>query len=68
MPVTEDDGSVICIITELDTLQVVNEKPELTFVTAGDNITPEVATVKPETPATRLIKMIEDFHIIRLPV
>jgi CBS-domain-containing membrane protein len=60
MPVTGDDGSVICIITELDILQALNERPELTRVTAGDNITPEVATVKLETPATKLIKMIED--------
>jgi CBS domain-containing protein len=68
MPVTEDDGTIIGIITELDILRAVNERPELTHVTAGDNITPEVATVKPETPATKMIKMMEDFHIIQLPV
>ena len=50
MPVTEDDGTIIGIITELDILRAVNERPELTRVTAGDNITPEVATVKPKTP------------------
>ena len=68
MPVTEDDATVIGIITELDILRAFNERHELTRVTAGDNITPEVATVKPETPATKMIKMMEDFHIIRLPV
>jgi CBS domain-containing protein len=68
MPVTEDGGTVIGIITELDILRAVNKSPELTRVAAGDNITPEVATVKPETPATKMIKMMEDFHIIRLPV
>ena len=50
MSVTEDDGTVIGIITELDILRAVNERPELTRVTIGDNITPEFATVKPETP------------------
>ena len=68
MPVTEDGGTVIGIITELDILRAFNERPELTRVTTGDNITPEVATVKPETPATKTIKMMENFHIIRLPV
>ena len=68
MPVTEDDGTIIGIITELVILRAVNERPELTRVTAGDNITPEVASVKPETPATKMIKMMKDFHIIRLPV
>ena len=51
MPVTKDDG----IITELDILRAVNERSELTRVTAGDNITPEVATVKTETPTTKVI-------------
>ena len=57
MPVTEDGGTVIGIITELDILRAFNERPELTRVTAVDNITPEVATVKPETLATKMIKM-----------
>ena len=61
MPDTEDDGTVIGtvigIITELDILRAFNERHELTRVTAGDNITPEVATVKPETLATKMIKM-----------
>ena len=57
MPDTEDDGTVIGIITELDILRAFNEMPELTLVTAGDNITPEVATVKPKTLATKMIKM-----------
>jgi CBS domain-containing protein len=68
VPVTEEDATVIGIITELDILRAFNERSELTRVTAVDNITPEVATVKPETPATKIIKMMEDFHIIRLPV
>jgi CBS domain-containing protein len=68
MPVTEDDGTVIGIVTELDILRAVNEGHELARVTTGDIMTPEVATVKPETPITEMIKMMEDFHIIRLPV
>ena len=68
MPVTEADGTVIGIVTELDILRAVNEGHELARVTAGDIMTPEVATVKPETPITEMIKMMEDFHIIRLPV
>ena len=68
MPVTEDDGTVIGIVTELDILRAVNEGHELARVTAGDIMTHEVATVKPETPITEMIKMMEDFHIIRLPV
>jgi CBS domain-containing protein len=45
-----------------------DEGHELALVTAGDIMTSEVVTVKPETPITEMIKMMEDFHIIRLPV
>jgi CBS domain-containing protein len=68
MPVIEEDGTVIGIITELDILRVVNERSELARVTTGDIITPEVSTVKPETPITEVIKMMGIFHIIRLQV
>ena len=68
MPVTQDDGAVMGIITELDILRAVNERSELARVTTSDIITPEVSTVKPETPITEIIKMMEDFHIIRLQV
>ena len=68
MPVTEADGTVIGIVTELDVLRSVNEGHELARVTAGDIMTSEVVTVKPETPITEMIKMMEDFHIIRMPV
>jgi predicted transcriptional regulator len=68
MPITESDGTVIGIVTELDILKAVNDGKELSRTTAGDIMTPEVATIKPETPITEMIKIMEDFHIIRLPV
>jgi CBS domain-containing protein len=68
MPVTEIDGTVIGIVTEIDILRAVDEGHELARVTAGDIMTPEVVTVAPETPMTEMIKMMEEFHIIRLPV
>ena len=68
MPVTEEDATVIGIITELDILRAANKRPELTRVTAVDNIGSEVATVKPETLATKMIIMMGGFHITRLPV
>jgi CBS domain-containing protein len=68
MPVTEIDGTVIGIVTEIDILRAVDEGHELARVTAGDIMTPEVVTVAPETPMTEMIKMMEQFHIIRLPV
>jgi CBS domain-containing protein len=68
MPVTEENGKVIGIVTEIDILNALNEGRELSHINAGDIMTREVATVNPDTPITEMIKMMEEFHIIRLPV
>ncbi|MEK9629459.1 MAG: CBS domain-containing protein [Nitrospinota bacterium] len=68
MPVTGSDGSVIGIVTEIDILQAVNEGHELVKATAGEIMTKDVATVSSDTPMTEMIKIMKDFHIIRLPV
>ncbi|MBT3366502.1 MAG: CBS domain-containing protein [Nitrospina sp.] len=68
MPVTEEDGKVIGIVTEIDILKALNDGHELSHLNAGDIMTPDVATVNPDTPITEMIKMMEEFSIIRLPV
>jgi len=68
MPVTDSDGSVIGIVTEIDILRAVNEGHELASAKAQDVMTKNVATIGPDTPMTEMIKIMEDFHVIRLPV
>ena len=68
MPVTEEDGKVIGIVTEIDILKALNDGHELSHRNAGDSMTRDVATVNPDTPITDMIKMMEEFSIIRLPV
>ena len=68
MPVTEEDGKVIGIVTEIDILNAINDGKELSRTTASDIMTPEVVSANPDTPITEMIKMMEEFHIIRLPV
>lgn len=68
MPVTESDGRVIGIVTEIDILRAVNEGHEFASAKAQDVMTKNVATIGPDTSMTEMIKIMEDFHIIRLPV
>jgi CBS domain-containing protein len=68
MPVTESDGSVIGIVSEIDILQAVNEGHELSTTTAAEIMTKDVATANPDTPMTELIKIMEDLHVIRIPI
>lgn len=68
MPVTEDDGKVVGIVTEIDILKAINDGKELSRITASDIMSREVVTVNPETSITEMIKIMEEFQIIRIPV
>jgi CBS domain-containing protein len=68
MPVTKEDGKVIGIVTEIDILKALNEGKELSHINASDIMTLDVVTANPDTPITEMIAMMEEFHIIRLPV
>jgi len=68
MPVTGENGKLIGIVTELDILRAENEGKELIRTTAGDIMTKEVITARPDTPITEIIRLMEKFNIIRLPI
>lgn len=68
MPVTDDEGKVIGVVTELDILNAVLTGKELVKITAGDIMTPNPITVDVSTPLTELVKIMKEKNIIRLPV
>ena len=68
MPVTDDTGSVIGVITELDILNAVLAEKELVKITVGDIMTSNPVTVDVSTPITELVKIMKEKNIIRLPV
>jgi predicted transcriptional regulator len=68
MPVTDDEGTVIGVVTELDILNAVLGGKELVKITAGDIMTSDPVTVDVGTPLTELVKIMKEKNIIRLPV
>lgn len=68
MPVTDEEGKVIGVITELDILEAVLAGKELVKTTAGDLMTAEPITADVETPLTDIVKIMKQKNIIRLPV
>jgi predicted transcriptional regulator len=68
MPVTDQDGSVIGVITELDILGAVMAGKELVKITAGEIMTKKPATADVDTPLTDIVKIMEEKNIIRLPI
>jgi predicted transcriptional regulator len=68
MPVTDDEGTVIGVVTELDILNAVLGGKELVKITANDIMTSDPVTVDVSTPLTELVKIMKEKNIIRLPV
>jgi len=68
MPVTDDDGKVVGIITEIDLLNEIVEGKELEKTVASDIMTTEVISVNPDMNLSEIIKIMNEKKIIRVPV
>ncbi len=68
MPVTDDDGKVIGVVTEFDILAQLHKGKELTKINAGDIMVKNVLTVDVNTPVADVMKIMLDKDVIRVPV
>jgi len=68
MPVAERDGTVIGVITEADILRALTEGKQLETLAAEDIMTKNVISVDLETPMPDVMKVLQDHHILRVPV
>ena len=68
VPILAKDGKVIGIVSEFDLLKAIMEGKDLAKVTAGEIMTKNPVTVTPEAPALDIIRILQDKHLIRVPV
>jgi CBS domain-containing protein len=68
MPVTDDNGHVIGVVTEFDLLGQVFERKELVKLTAEDIMQKEPKTVDVNTPLKEVMEIMLENFIIRIPV
>lgn len=68
MPVTEGNGEIVGIITELDLLTAAAEGKELVKTTVDEIMSREVKTVNPDTPVTEVVRVMRDQNLLRVPV
>jgi CBS domain-containing protein len=68
MPVTEGNGEIVGIITELDLLTAAAGGKELVKTTVEEIMSREVVTVNPDTPATEIVRIMRDKDLLRVPV
>lgn len=68
VPILEKDYKVIGIVSEYDLLKAIMEGKELAKVTAREIMTKNPITVNQDTPATEIMRLLQEKHLIRMPV
>lgn len=69
MPIADDEGRVVGVVTEYDLLKAVQEGKELLETPAEQIMSKEgVLTADVDTPVSDLMKMLTDKNIIRIPI
>lgn len=68
VPVVDDEWTLLGLVTEFDLLRALQEGRNLKDMTAREVMTPHVITVQEEMPVMDLIKLLQERHLIRVPV
>ena len=68
VPVVDDRGGVIGIVTALDILRAMQGGKKLNTMLARDMMTPNPSTVKKDTPVEEIIRILVEKEIVLVPV
>ena len=68
LPVVNDDGILVGLVSEFDLLKALMEGKELEMVSAEEIMTPKVTVAQEDTPVDGIIRLLETGHLIRVPV
>jgi CBS domain-containing protein len=68
VPVVDDNGAVIGIVTALDILRAIQGGKKLNTMLARDIMTPNPSTVKKDTPIEEIIRILVEKEIVLVPV
>jgi CBS domain-containing protein len=68
MPVTDSDGRVIGVVTEIDLLKKIREGEDLGKLTAADVMTKGPVTIDITASLDDILKIMIEKNVIRIPV
>ena len=68
VPVVDDNGAVVGIVTALDILRAIQGGKKLNEMLARDIMTPNPSTVKKDTPIEEIIHVLVEKEIVLVPV
>ena len=67
-PITNHEGVLVGIVTELDLIRLLRSGKSLEYTLVDEVMTRDVITVDAEESVDRLMEILEEERIIRLPV
>ncbi|OGW65888.1 MAG: hypothetical protein A3H49_07535, partial [Nitrospirae bacterium RIFCSPLOWO2_02_FULL_62_14] len=68
VPVVKEDRTLVGLISEFDLLRVIDQEKDLSKVTAADIMTQDIVTVTEDTLVKDLVHLLQERHLIRVPV
>ena len=68
VPVVDDNGAVIGIVTAIDILKAIQGGKKISAMWARDIMTPNPSTVKRDTPLEEIIRILVEKEIVLVPV
>jgi CBS domain-containing protein len=68
IPITERDGAVVGIVSELDIIRALRAGKNLDSVTATEIMTAEVITVNSDATVEEVMEIMDTKQIVRVPV
>ena len=68
LPIIDEDGAVMGIITELDILRVLRAGQPIDTTHVGEVMTSDVIAVEPSTPVDQVMRLLDGSQIQRVPV
>jgi len=68
IPITERDGTVVGIVSELDIIRALRAGKPLDTITAAEIMTTEVITVNADATVEEIMEIMDKKQIVRVPV
>jgi CBS domain-containing protein len=68
LPVVDHDGTLVGLVSEFDLLRIMDQGKDLRQVTASEIMTRDVVTATEQMPVPELVKLLQERHLIRVPV
>lgn len=68
MPITEPDGSIVGIVTELDLVRALRQGLPLETTVSDEIMTRDVTSVDVDTPLEKVMEILDTRKFVRVPV